>query len=69
MKFGLIGYPIAHSMSPALFCAGYPSSVHSYELFPTTTIEEAFTIIQRENIDGVNVTTPFKESVLKYSQK
>ena len=69
MKFGLIGYPIAHSMSPALFRAGYPASVHSYELFPANNIEEAFSIIRDENIAGVNVTTPFKESVLKYAQK
>ena len=68
MKFGLIGYPIAHSMSPALFRAGYPASVHSYELFPANNIEEALSIIRNENIAGVNVTTPFKESVLKYTQ-
>jgi len=68
MKFGLIGDPIAHSMSPALFRAGYPASVHSYELFPASNIEEAFSIIRNENIAGVNVTTPFKESVLKYAQ-
>lgn len=68
MKFGLIGYPIDHSMSPALFRAGYPASVHSYELFPANNIEETFSIIRNENIDGVNVTTPFKESVLKYAQ-
>jgi len=68
MKFGLIGDPIAHSMSPALFRAGYPASVHSYELFPASNIEEAFSIIRNENIVGANVTTPFKESVLKYAQ-
>jgi shikimate dehydrogenase len=69
MKFGLIGYPIAHSMSPALFRAGYPGSVHSYELFPANNIEEAFSFIRDRNIDGVNITTPFKESVLKYAQE
>ena len=66
MKFGLIGFPITHSMSPALFRAGYPSAEHSYELVCASEIEEAFLKIEKGNFAGVNVTAPFKESVLKF---
>ena len=59
MKFGLIGHPIAHSLSPALFKAGYDGK-YQYELIETADFEEAY---QRfvDGYDGINVTAPFKE--------
>ena len=59
MKFGLIGHPIGHSLSPALFKAGYDGR-YSYDLIETSDFEEAY---QRflEGYDGINVTAPFKE--------
>lgn len=59
MKFGLIGHPIAHSLSPALFKAGYDGK-YPYELIKTADFEEAY---QRfvDGYDGINVTAPFKE--------
>jgi shikimate dehydrogenase len=59
MKFGLIGYPIAHSLSPSLFKAGYDGA-YQYELIETSDFEEAY---QRflDGYDGINVTAPFKE--------
>ena len=59
MKFGLIGHPIAHSLSPALFKAGYDGR-YPYELIETADFEEAY---QRflDGYDGINVTAPFKE--------
>ena len=59
MKFGLIGHPIAHSLSPALFKAGY-NGKYPYELIETPDFEEAY---QRflDQYDGINVTAPFKE--------
>jgi shikimate dehydrogenase len=59
MKFGLIGHPIAHSLSPALFKAGY-NGRYPYELIETADFEEAY---QRfiDDYDGINVTAPFKE--------
>ena len=58
-KFGLIGYPIAHSLSPALFKAGYDGK-YPYELIESPDFEEAY---QRflDGYDGINVTAPFKE--------
>ena len=59
MKFGLIGHPIAHSLSPALFKAGYDGR-YPYELIETADFEKAY---QRflDGYDGINVTAPFKE--------
>ena len=59
MKFGLIGHPIAHSLSPALFKAGYDGR-YPYELIETEDFEEAYRRFL-DGYDGINVTAPFKE--------
>ncbi len=59
MKFGLIGHPIAHSLSPALFKAGYDGR-YPYELIENADFEEAYKTFLQE-YDGINVTAPFKE--------
>ena len=59
MKFGLIGHPIAHSLSPALFRAGYDGR-YRYDLIETPDFEQAYERFIQE-YDGVNVTAPFKE--------
>ena len=63
MKFGLIGYPIAHSLSPSIFKAGY-NGKYPYELIEEQDFEAAY---QRflNDYDGINVTAPFKETALK----
>lgn len=59
-KFGLIGHPIAHSLSPALFKAAYGGR-HPYDLIEEADFEKAY-----ENFmggyDAINVTAPFKEA-------
>lgn len=62
-KFGLIGHPIGHSLSPALFKAGY-NGRYTYDLIETPDFEEAY---QRflNDYDGINVTAPFKELALQ----
>lgn len=59
MKFGLIGHPIAHSLSPALFRAGYDGR-YPYDLIQGEDFEASY---QRfiDEYDGINVTAPFKE--------
>ena len=59
MKFGLIGHPIEHSLSPALFKAGY-NGRYPYDLIQTPDFDAAW---QRflDGYDGINVTAPFKE--------
>ena len=63
MKFGLIGHPIEHSLSPALFEAGYDGR-YPYDLIQTSDFEEAYTRFL-EGYDGINVTAPFKEPAIK----
>ena len=59
MRFGLIGHPIAHSLSPALFKAGYEGR-YPYELIEGEDFEESYRKFLEE-YDGINVTAPFKE--------
>ena len=57
-KFGLIGHPIAHSLSPALFTAAYGGR-YAYDLIETPDFDEAW----RRFLAGyraINVTAPFK---------
>lgn len=57
-KFGLIGYPIAHSLSPRLFSAAYGGR-YAYELIETPDFEKAWECFMHE-YRAVNVTAPFK---------
>ena len=65
-KFALIGNPIAHSKSPALFKAAYPGSHHTYTLLETPTCREAMERFTQEGYSGCNVTSPFKDEVMQY---
>ena len=59
-KFGLIGSPISHSLSPALFRAAYPGMEDlTYDLIEENDFETAW---QRflDGYDAINVTAPFK---------
>lgn len=58
-KFGLIGYPIAHSLSPRLFRAAYGGRFR-YDLLESEDFGEAFSLFMK-SYDAVNVTAPFKE--------
>ena len=62
-RFGLIGHPIAHSLSPALFKAGYEGR-YLYDLIETENFEEAYERFLRD-YDGINVTAPFKELAVR----
>lgn len=59
MKFGLIGHPIAHSLSPALFKAGYGGK-YIYDLIQGDDFEASYRRFL-EGYEGINVTAPFKE--------
>lgn len=58
-KYGLIGYPIAHSLSPKLFKAAYGGRFR-YDLLENEDFAAAFSLFMR-SYDAVNVTAPFKE--------
>jgi shikimate dehydrogenase len=62
-KFGLIGTPIRHSLSPALFTAGYKGE-YTYDLIE----EESFTASFSRFISdykAINVTAPYKEEAFE----
>lgn len=65
-KFGLIGYPIQGSLSPALFRAGYHGK------YPYDLIEDPdFNVCYQKFIDsydGINVTAPFKEDAFRKAE-
>lgn len=62
MKFGLIGHPVEHSLSPQLFREAYGSR-HSYDLIDEADFDKAWDIFI-SRYDGINVTAPFKEKAL-----
>ena len=59
-KFGLIGHPIAHSLSPALFKAAYDGK-YAYDLIVGEDFETSYRRFIEE-YDAINVTAPFKEA-------
>lgn len=59
-KYGLIGYPIAHSKSPALFQAAYDGRPDMcYDLIEEENFETAYARFL-DAYEAVNVTAPFK---------
>ena len=58
-KFGLIGHPIAHSLSPALFKAAYDGK-YAYDLIEGEDFETSYRRFAEE-YNAINVTAPFKE--------
>lgn len=58
-RFGLIGHPIAHSLSPALFKAAYGGK-YAYDLIEEADFEKAYDRFLQD-YHAVNVTAPFKE--------
>ena len=62
-KFGLIGHPITHSLSPALFEAAYGGR-YQYDLIDNADFEKAYESFLQE-YDGINVTAPFKEAAYR----
>ena len=57
-RFGLIGHPIGHSLSPRLFTAAYGGR-YPYDLIETPDFEEAWARFLA-GYRAINVTAPFK---------
>ncbi len=68
--FGIFGYPIGHSKSPAMHNAAYLALglPHIYLPFgvPPNRLKEAITAMGVLGIRGINVTRPHKEAVIPY---
>lgn len=69
-RFGLIGYPLEHSFSQKYFTKKFKlEGIENcyYELFPIASLDLLNDIfISRPDLVGLNVTIPFKKSILKY---
>jgi shikimate dehydrogenase len=69
-KFGLIGYPLSHSFSPAYFAEKFNREqiVDScYDSYPISSINQLPDLLQRERyLQGLNVTIPYKKSVIPF---
>lgn len=69
-KFGLIGYPLTHSFSEKYFAGKFEKEEIedcSYSLFPLENIEDVRFLFEVEkDLHGLNVTIPYKETVIEY---
>ena len=72
-KFGLIGYPLSHSFSQKYFSEKFKKENISdsvYENFSIPSIEELNKILENNSdLVGLNVTIPYKQSVINYLDK
>lgn len=62
-RFGIIGWPVAHSLSPELF-SGVCGGRYPYDLIETPDFDEAWNRFTRD-YRAVNVTMPFKEKAAR----
>lgn len=67
--YGLIGYPLTHSFSPAYFNNKFEKQGidATYRAFPLAHINDLPALIeQHSDLEGLNVTIPYKELVIPY---
>lgn len=68
-QYGLIGYPLTHSFSKKYFTEKFQQeniTDCSYENFPLEDINQLSELLQLPYLKGLNVTIPYKESVLSF---
>ena len=68
-QFGIIGYPLAHSFSPAYFKKKF-TELHIeavYKPFPIAAVDEFPILLNAHpDIEGLNVTIPYKEAIIPF---
>ncbi len=76
--FGIIGDPVAHSLSPAMQNAAIthwwrtqgrdPAAVPEYRLFPVSAaeVQQAISLVRERKLAGINVTVPHKIAVVPF---
>ena len=66
--FGIIGHPVAHSMSPAMHHAAFRALGLNavYLAFDVTDLDAALSGVRGLGIKGVSITIPHKEAVLRF---
>lgn len=72
-RFGLLGWPLGHSLSPQIHAAALEASGLSgtYHLFPIPPLPDGAGLLQeiierfrRQELHGLNVTIPHKQTIL-----
>lgn len=70
IQYGLIGYPLTHSFSPAFFKEKFRKEKIKevrYDSFPLESLVQLSDLLfQKPDIRGLNVTIPYKESIIPY---
>lgn len=67
-KFGLIGYPLTHSFSKKYFTEIFiAEGIEAvYENYPIEDISMFPELLKDAELEGINVTIPYKEAVITY---
>lgn len=68
-KFGLIGYPLTYSFSPGYFKEKFTDNGIKdtfYDLYPLEKVDSFCSLIDSGKLKGLNVTIPYKESVIPF---
>ena len=70
-NFGILGYPVGHSLSPHMYTAAFKSAGftnYNYTLLPIQTGKLYFAVEGIKGLDfrGVNVTIPHKSMIMRY---
>lgn len=68
-NFGLIGFPLSHSFSKIYFTEKFYFLDFDdcfYDLYPIENIESFPDLISKNNFSGLNVTIPYKQSVIPF---
>ena len=72
-KYIVVGNPIDHSFSPKLhnfwFKKNNINAVYEKKKLENNEIENLIIDLKKENINGINVTVPFKKEVIPYLDK
>lgn len=71
-RLGLIGFPLAHSFSAKYFKEKFERELLTdwgYKNYPLGNISELAPLLQTDGLIGLNVTIPYKESVLNYCEQ
>src|ERR1700720_752005 len=71
-KYGLIGFPLGHSFSEEYFREKFQrASIEDciYSNYEIASISDLAVILQDSELRGLNVTIPYKESVIPFLHK
>lgn len=68
--FGVIGYPLEHTFSPSYFAKKFETEDLNdcdYKAFPLAALDELTNLLGKyPELEGLNVTKPYKQLVLNY---